>query len=62
MVQRNYSRYHDTVIINDGVHKRNGIRGLIDTTPKSDDVYYIVKDRDRIDNISYNTYGRAYLS
>jgi len=61
MSNRNYSRYASTKIINDGTKLLNGLRSPIDTTLQTDDVYYTVRENDRIDNLAYKYFGRADL-
>jgi len=61
MLSRNYSRYaKSTVVSNNGV-LRNGLRTRVDTTARSDDIYYTVRHGDRVDTLAYKHYGRADL-
>lgn len=56
-----YSRFADTILIQDGAKLRNGLRDTLDSTPWYDDLYHIVRQFDRIDLIALHYYGAVDL-
>lgn len=58
---KKHTRFRKTIIIQDGPIARNGLRDNLDTTPRRDDVFHIVRQFDRIDLLALRYYGSVDL-
>ena len=56
-----YSRYSDSPLISDGTRVINGLRDVVDISPRTDDMFYTVTGRERLDTIAYKLYGKSDL-